>query len=386
MTVQTGLARLLHEQLPRPAKGLAGLITHPAAVLPDFTHCTGALLEAGIDIVALFSPEHGYTGAVADGATVGDTIDTRTGLPIFSLYGTNKSPTSTMLHNVDVLFFDMQDVGVRFYTFISTLYHILKSVAAAGIPLIVLDRPNPLGGNVMEGPDLVPGFESFIGIAPIPLRYGLTVGELAHYLNETYTLDADLIVIAMQGWRRNMEFDDTGLSWVPTSPAMPHLSTARVYPGTCLLEGTNVSEGRGTALPFEVCGAPWIDGDALARHLNAQTLPGVRFRPTVFAPSASKFNGEVCAGVQLHVIDRAVFRPVTVGLHLLAALKQHYPEHFAWREGSWEGKCPHIDLLAGTDRVRIALDAGADVDALVASWQNDLDKFAEVSRPYQLYG
>lgn len=385
VTVQTGLAYLIRSRLDVLAGKRVGLVTHPAAVLSDFTHCVDALCNAGVRIVALFGPEHGFNGAMANGAGVGDAVDAHTGLPIYSLYGTTKSPVPATLWNIDMLVFDMQDVGVRFYTFISTLFYVLKSAAEAHIPVVVLDRPNPINGIVREGPLMTPGFESFVGIASIPLRYGLTIGELARYINDTRALHADLTVIAMQGWQREMWFDDTSLSWVPTSPAMPHTSTATVYPGMCLLEGTNASEGRGTALPFEVCGAPWIDGYTLARHLNERALSGVRFRPTTFVPSASKFAGEICSGVQIHVTNRATFRPVSVGLHLLAALKVLYPAHFAWREQRREDAHPPIDLLMGTDQVRKALDAGSGVDDIVAGWRSELEQFAAASRPYQLY-
>ena len=383
--VRPGLAHLLDDRLDVLAGRRIGVVTHPAAVLPDLTHCVDALLDAGVDVVALFGPEHGFTGAVADGTGVRDAIDSHTGLPIFSLYGTTRVLTPAMLQNVDVLVFDIQDVGVRFYTFISTLFYVLKSAAKAHIPVVVLDRPNPITSIIREGPMLVPGFESFIGILPIPLRYGLTIGELARYINGVHAPNADLTVIEMQGWQRGMWFDETGLPWVPTSPAMPHTLTATAYPGMCFLEGTNVSEGRGTALPFEVCGAPWINGRALARRLNARALPGVRFRPTVFAPSTAKFAGKVCEGVQVHVADRETFRPVTMGLHLLAALKALYPAHFAWQKQSQEGAHPHIDLLMGTDRVRKALDGDIEVDDIIASWKDALDQFADASHPYQLY-
>jgi uncharacterized protein YbbC (DUF1343 family) len=232
---------------------------------------------------------------------------------------------------------------------------------------------------------LTPRFESFVGVLPIPLRYALTMGELAHYMNHTQGINAELTVIPMAGWRRELWFDETGLTWVPTSPAMPHVSTALVYPGMCFLEGTNISEGRGTALPFEICGAPWIDGEALAVSMNALALPGVRFRPTQFVPMASKFAGEVCEGVQIHVIDRATFRPVTMGLHLLTALKALYPAEFVWLPKSWEGAHPHIDLLAGTDQVRLAIDAGANVAELIDGWTDAVRLFEEACRPYWLY-
>ncbi len=383
--MMTGLERLMRNGALLLRGRRVGLVTHPAAVTRDLIDSVSALLQCGVTLTALFAPEHGFSGTVGDGQIVRDAVHGRTRLPIYSLYGATPEPTPTMLADIDILVFDMQDVGVRFYTFISTLLYVLKGTAKAHIPVVVMDRPNPVTGIVREGPVLTPGFESFVGVATIPLRYGLTLGELAHYLNHTQGVNAELTVIPMAGWQRDMWFDDTGLTWVPTSPAMPHFSTTLVYPGMCLLEGTNVSEGRGTALPFEVCGAPWIDGEALAGSLNALALPGVRFRAMQFVPAASKFAGEVCGGVQIHVIDRAVFRPVTVGLHLLAALKTLYPADFAWLPQSWEGAHPHIDLLTGTDGVRQAIDAGADVTELTAGWADAVAEFEQASRQYWLY-
>ncbi len=385
MSVLTGLDFLISDGAAQLKGRRVGLATHPAAVTGDLTDAVTALLRCGVTLTALFGPEHGFSGAVADGQQVQDAVYRYTQLPIYSLYGTTQEPTPAMLADVDVLVFDMQDVGVRFYTFISTLFYALKGAAKADVPVVVLDRPNPLNGMVREGPVLTPGFESFVGVLPIPLRYGLTMGELAWYMNGTQGFRADLTVIPMDGWQRDYWFDETGLMWIPTSPAIPHFSTTVVYPGMCFLEGTNVSEGRGTALPFEVCGAPWIDGEALAAYLNALALPGVHFRATQFVPAVSKFVGEVCGGVQIHVIDRVVFRPVTVGLHLLAALKALYPTDFAWLPRSWEGARPHIDLLVGMDQVRCAIDAGADVTELTAGWAGAVAEFEQASRPYWLY-
>ena len=385
MRVLAGLDCLIADGATQLQDRRVGLATHPAAVTGNLTDSVTALLRCGVTLTALFAPEHGFSGAVADGQQVPDAVHGDTRLPIYSLYGTTQELTPDMLTDVDVLVFDMQDVGVRFYTFISTLFYVLKGAAKANVPVVVLDRPNPINGMVSEGPVLAPGFESFVGVLSIPLRYGLTMGELARYMNDMQGFRADLTVISMKGWRRDLWFDETGLTWVPTSPAIPHISTVMVYPGTCFLEGTNVSEGRGTALPFEICGAPWIDGMVLADYLNALALPGVRFRPTQFVPTASKFAGEVCGGVQLHVTDRAAFRPVTAGLHLLAALKALYPADFAWLSQSWEGVHPHIDLLAGTDQVRRTLDAGADVMALVSGWADAVTDFETMSRRWWLY-
>lgn len=388
--ITTGLERLISNDALLLKGRRVGLVTHPAAVTGDLTDSVTALLRCDVTLSALFAPEHGLSGAIPDGLHVQDAVHGRTRLPIYSLYGATQEPTPAMLADVEILVFDMQDVGVRFYTFISTLLYVLKGAAKVHVPVVVLDRPNPINGVTREGPVLTPGFESFVGVLPIPLRYGLTIGELAYSMNQTQGINAELTVIPMAGWRRAQWFDETGLPWAPTSPAMPHVSTAVVYPGMCLLEGTNVSEGRGTALPFEVCGAPWIDGEALAAYLNALALPGARFRPTQFAPAAAipmaaKFAGEVCGGVQIHVTDRETFRPVTVGLHLLAALKALYPADFAWLPQSWEGAHPHIDLLAGTDQVRRALDTGVDVTELVGGWADAVADFEQTSRQYWLY-
>jgi len=385
MCVQTGLEVLLSERLDLLRGKRVGLITHPAAVLPDLAHNLDALLHAGASVTALFAPEHGLAGSVADGTMVDHTVHARTGLPVFSLYGETKEPTQAMLVDVDVLVFDMQDVGARFYTFISTLFYVLRGAVQAQIPVIVLDRPNPITGVAVEGPLLSSGFESFVGVIPIPIRHGMTIGELARYINGEFAPGADLTVVPMMGWRRGMWFDETGLPWVPTSPAMPRLSTATLYPGTCLLEGTNVSEGRGTALPFEVCGTPWIDGEDLAAQLNALALPGARFRPTQFIPTASKYAGEVCEGVQIHVLARDLLRPVAMGVWMLATLKRLYPEHFAWQIPSWEGHLPHIDLLTGSDQVRRCLDAGQDIAALLAAWTTELLHVAPALRHYDIY-
>jgi len=386
MAVRVGLERLLQYHPEQLKDQRVGLITHPAAVRYDLGSAVDALQQAGIRITVLFGPEHGFSGAVADGTAIPNAVDTRTRLPVYSLYGDAKRPSEAALKDIDALVFDVQDVGVRFYTFISTLFHVIESAAQTGTAVIVLDRPNPINGVILEGPILEPDYLSFVGIVPIPIRYGLTIGELACYMNTELGIGADLTVIQMENWHRSLWFDDTGLPWVPTSPAMPHTSTTELYPGMCLLEGTNVSEGRGTPLPFEICGAPWIDGHVLAVSLNDLAPAGVRFRPIQFVPSApSKFEGRLCHGVQVHLLDRKVVRPLTVGLHLLATVKKLYPSEFAWREGSWEGAHPHFDLLMGTDKVRQALNAGADVNGLVSSWTDDLTHFAEACRPYLLY-
>ena len=375
--VRTGLDILVHEQAQLLSKQRVGLVSMPAAVLPDLTLSLDALQSAGIQVTALFGPEHGFGGAALDGAQVSDAIDPRTGLPVFSLYGAINEPTVEMLTDVDVLIFDMQDVGVRFYTYLSTLFYVLCGASKVHKPVFVLDRPNPITGTLVEGGPMMPGFESFVGIINIPMRHGMTLGELAGYMNTECALHADLHLIEMQGWQREMWFDETSLPWVPTSPAMPHLSTATLYPGMCLLEGTNLSLGRGTALPFEVCGAPWLDGYVLADALNRLGLPGVRFRATVFTPSASVHAGTRCQGVQVHVVDRDVLRPVEMVLHLIVEARCLSGEAWVWNQ--------HFERLTGDSGVRSALEAGTSVAEILAAWEGSISDFRHRREKYLLY-
>jgi uncharacterized protein YbbC (DUF1343 family) len=375
--ILSGLDVVMHEGVSLPANARVGLVSMPAAVLPDMTSSLDALREAGINITALFGPEHGFGGAALEGATVGDAIDPRTGLPVFSLYGQHYEPTPEMLTSLDAFVFDMQDVGVRFYTYLSTLFFILKAAGKSGKPVYLFDRPNPITGEIIEGGEVEPGFESFVGIVDLPIRHGMTLGELAQFMNAEYALAVDLQIVAMRNWRRRMWFDETGLTWVPTSPAMPHLSTAILYPGMCLLEGTNLSLGRGTSLPFEICGAPWLDGYALAQEMNALCLPGVRFRPIVFTPSASSHAGWDCQGVQVHVLDRDALRPVTIALNLIAAARRIAGEAWEWN--------PHFERLAGGTHLRYALEAGASVSEITGAWAKSISGFISKRERYLLY-
>lgn len=375
--VKTGLDILVHEQAHLQTNRRVGLVSMPAAVLPDLTSSLDALGNAGIHVAALFGPEHGFGGAALDGAHVANTIDRRTGLPVYSLYGATNEPTAEMLANVDALVFDMQDVGVRFYTYLSTLFHVLRGAGKVDKSVFVLDRPNPITGSLVEGGPITPGFESFVGIGNIPIRHGMTLGELALYMNAEYALKADLHVINLDGWQREMWFDETALPWVPTSPAMPHLFTATLYPGMCLLEGTNLSLGRGTALPFEVCGAPWIDGYALAEALNGLNLPGVRFRAIVFTPSASNHAGSECNGVQVHVTDRDSLRPVEMALHLIALARCLSADAWMWN--------PHFEWLVGSSDIRSDLEAETGVAEILASWQASISAFVQRRENYLIY-
>jgi len=321
---------------------------------------------------------------VADGKEVPSSVDARTGIVAHSLYGPVKKPTPEMLQGIDTLVFDIQDVGVRFYTFIHTMAYAMQAAAENDLPFVVLDRPNPITGEIVEGPVLEPEFSSFVGLYPIPIRYGLTIGELANYINQRQGIDADLRVIKMDGWRRDMWFEDTGLPWVMPSPGMPTVDTAVVYPGFCLFEGTNVSEGRGTTRPFETIGAPWIDGYKLALELNRVGLVGARFRAVHFIPTASKYAGEACGGIQVHVIDRQAFRPFAAAITALDIIHQLWPEQFQFRAPGASGK-HFFDLLAGTDKVRLDILAGRPAPAIVSDWQHRLTDYLAVRVGYLMY-
>jgi uncharacterized protein YbbC (DUF1343 family) len=386
MTVLFGIDVLVNERLDLIRGRRLGLISNASGVNRDLRSGVDALLcEPGVTLITLFGPEHGYGAAAPDGAPVASGVHPHTGLPVFSLYGDVRKPTADMLEGLDVLMFNIQCVGVRFYTYVTTLLYSMQAAAEHGLAYIVCDRPNPIGGEIVEGPVLEPGFESFVGPGPLPIRHGLTVGELARLFNEEWGVGCDLTVVPCVGWKRDMWFEDTGLPWAPPSPAMPWPQTATVYPGLCLLEGTNLSEGRGTALPFHLAGAPWIDGHLLAEELNQLELPGVHFRGVTFQPTSGKWAGKRCGGVQLHVTDREGFRPLTAALHLLRMVQDLYPEEFAYPASGSDASRPCIDLLAGTDQVRLGLRDGASVPDLVASWGEEQDRFVQVARKHALY-
>jgi uncharacterized protein YbbC (DUF1343 family) len=383
--VRTGLQQLVEDRRDLLKGKRIGLVTQPAATTADLRSAEDALITAGATLTALFGPEHGFDGSAADGLAVEHAVHARLGIPVYSLYGADREPTDAMLAEVDLLVFDMQDVGVRFYTYLSTLYYLLRASGRTGIPLLVLDRPNPVDGLTIEGPPVEPGLESFVGIVNIPIRHGMTLGELGRMINAEQNFGADLTVLAMQGWRRSLWFDETGLPWIPPSPGMPQLITATVYPGMCFFEGTNLSEGRGTSLPFEIAGAPWLDGYRLAVSLNHLDLPGVRFRPVHFMPSASKHTGVHCQGVQMHVFDRHALNAARAGLHVLAACRAQDPERFAFLESSWEGRSPQFDLLAGNAALRKGLAMGYDVAGLTTDWQAYETSFRARRAPFLLY-
>jgi uncharacterized protein YbbC (DUF1343 family) len=387
--VRTGLERLAGQGFA-PLRGLTvGLVTHPAAVDGRLRHARDLLAEApGTRLAALFGPEHGLTGEAQD--LIGVPGGSDSGLRVYSLYGDtfeSLKPTAEQLRGLDALVIDLQDVGSRYYTFQATMLFCLEAAARFGLKAVVLDRPNPLGGAAVEGPALRPGYESFVGIHPLATRHGLTIGELARLYMAERGIRGEVEVIPCKGWRRDMDFDDTGLPWVLPSPNMPTLDTAFVYPGQCLLEGTNLSEGRGTTRPFELCGAPGVDARRLCRRLQDEGWPGVVFRPAWFRPTFQKHAGRTCGGLQLHVTDREAFQPVRTGLAVLAALRDLAGEAFAWRREPYEfvADKPAIDLLFGSDRERLALEAGAAARDVCRAWEAEEEAFRQRRRPHLLY-
>jgi uncharacterized protein YbbC (DUF1343 family) len=386
--VRAGLDRLLASRLPLVRGRRVGLLCHQASVAADLSHAVDLLRSIrGVSLAALFAPEHGLGGAAQDQVGVASARDPDTGLPVWSLYGRRLAPAPAVLAGLDVLVADLQDVGARYYTFLWTLALAMAACARAGVRVVVLDRPNPLGGVALEGNLGDPRFASFVGLYPLPARHGMTIGELALYLNARHGLGAALEVVPMAGWQRRMLWEDTGLPWVAPSPNMPTPDTARVYPGTCLVEGTNLSEGRGTTRPFEWVGAPYVDGRALARALERLGLPGCRFRPVVFEPAFHKWRGRPCGGVQVHVTDRDRFRPYLTGLALVAAARRLWPRRFAWRRPPYEFEKRRLpfDLLSGTDRIRRQIAAGLPLRRIEAGWRRPLAAFARARRPYLLY-
>jgi uncharacterized protein YbbC (DUF1343 family) len=367
---RTGAERLCHD--PGLIDGQRiGLITNYTGVMRDLQPNVSALLTAGIRLSTLFGPEHGLGGTAQAGESESATTDPDSGLPLHDTYRRSGAALDELVQRsgVDTLVFDLQDIGTRFYTYIWTMYDLLVTAARLRIPFVVLDRPNPVSGLLAEGPLLARRYASFVGRREIPIRHGLTVGELARRFNAADVAadagrPADLQVVTMTGWMRSQYFDDTGLPWVMPSVNIPTLDSALVYPGTGLFEGTNLSEGRGTTRPFELIGAPYVDGQ-WAAALNERKLPGVRFRHVRFSPIFHKHAGEALNGVQVHITDRQAFAPVRTGVAMLHTLRELYPDEFGWRAGPGSNDRHFIDLLWGDDTLRRALDAGEDPEALL---------------------
>jgi uncharacterized protein YbbC (DUF1343 family) len=405
--VKPGIEVLFEKRLDLVRGKRVGLIANPTAVDSRLASTADRFRQCpAVKLAALYGPEHGVRGNAQAGEYVPFYWDDHLKLPVFSLYGQSrkpapgmlkhideymrsfdssatvrgKAPERPMLQSVDVMVFDLQDAGARVYTYVATMAYAMQACAESGIPFIVLDRPNPINGLTMEGPILeYPEHSSFIGLYPIPLRHGMTVGELALLFNDRFLpVKANLTVVPMEGWHRAQWFDETGLPWVIPSPNLPSLEAAIVYPGQVLLEGTNLSEGRGTTRPFEQFGAPWIDGYELARQLNALNLPGVKFREAWFTPTFSKHQGQLCGGCQLHVTDRRRYRPLATALFILKAIRDQYPARF-------EFHASYFDKAIGTSAVRTALESGTDVKEIVRRFKPGLDDFARLRRPYLLY-
>jgi uncharacterized protein YbbC (DUF1343 family) len=386
----TGLDRLVADDFAALKGRRVGLLVHPASVDCGLRHALD-LFQAheDVQVKALFGPQHGILGQTQDNMIEWEGYrDERFGVPVFSLYGEHRKPTPEMLAGLDVLVIDLQDVGARYYTFIWTMLLCLEACSEAGVAVMILDRPNPLGGIVTEGNILDPAYRSFVGLAPIPMRHAMTCGELARFFVHWRELDVDLEVIWAEGWGRADDYDTTGLPWVLPSPNMPTTDTAFVYPGGCLLEGTMLSEGRGTTRPFEIFGAPYVDGRLLAERLTQLKLPGAFFRPLEFEPTFHKFSGQVCSGVQVHVTDRSVFESVVTYTAAISFIREMWPDEFAWKEPPYEYeniKLP-IDILAGGECWRRDVESRRDPLAMQSDWRSRLMNFNVLTEGFRHYG
>jgi len=403
--VKPGIEVFLESHLDLVKGKRVGLITNPTGVASNLESIIDLFYNnQEINLVALYGPEHGVRGNAQAGEYVSFYIDDKYNIPVFSLYGQSRKPKTGMLKNIDeymrsfdtieagkipeasmvesldVLIFDIQDVGTRIYTYLATMAYCMQASAENGVDFIVLDRPNPINGEDLEGPLLeYPEYSSFVGLYPIPVRHGMTAGELAELFNEKFLeKKANLTVIPMQGWEREMWYDETSLPWVIPSPNMPTLDTATAYPGQVFLEGTNISEGRGTTKPFEIFGAPWIDGYELVKKLNELNLEGIKFREAWFSPTFSKYKGELCGGAQIHVIDRNQYRPFESSLYIIKTVMKMYPSHFKFHT-------EYFDKIMGTSKVRQALEKWIDVKDIIKSYKGELDNFLVLRKPYLLY-
>lgn len=374
-----------------PSGARIGLLAHPASIDRSARHVLEHVAAGRFGgVVRLFAPEHGLWGHEQDMEEVESAVEPWTGLPAISLYGRDARslrPTPATLDGLDALVVDLQDVGSRYYTFVYTLAYVMEAAGAAGLPVIVLDRPNPIGGTHVEGPVLRPELVSFVGRYPLPVRHGMTIGELAGLFRGEFGVDCDLRVVRLEGWRRGDGFTATGLPWAPPSPNMPTPTTALVYPGGCLIEGTNLSEARGTTMPFELVGAPWLDARKLAERMRVADLPGVAFRPASFRPMFQKHARQPCHGVQVVPTDPETFQPFATYLALLREARSLSAAHFMWRTEiyEFEAERPAIDYLFGRPELRERIEAGDDVDEMQLSWDEDLRAFERMRRRYLLY-
>ncbi len=383
--VRPGIQVLLTDSLRLIAGRRIGLITNQTGVDRNETSSIDLLFDASeaglVSLFSLFSPEHGIRGEIRGGEAVEGVIDQATGLPVHSLYGTSLRPTAAMLAELDAILFDLQDIGARYYTYVSTMAYAMEAAGEAGIPFIVLDRPNPIGGLHVQGNVLEPEHATFVGLYAVPMRHGMTPGELAGLYRGHFGVEVDLHIVPADGWERDLWFDQTGLPWIPPSPNMPSLESATHYPGTCLFEGTNLSVGRGTPWAFQVVGAPWLDADDLAERLNAHGLPGVRFEPELFTPrnpSDGKFPDIQVHGVRLRTTDREVYDPTVAAVAILLETRRRSRDRWEWSPG-------HFDRLAGTTSLRAAVDAGTPLEEITGTWESSLSAFRELREAYLLY-
>jgi uncharacterized protein YbbC (DUF1343 family) len=387
MGLALGSERLL---ATRRLDGLrVGVVCNPASVDGGLRHLADRIAaQPRATLGAIFGPQHGFRSDVQDNMIeTGHARDDVRRVPVYSLYSETREPSAEMLRDLDVLVIDLQDVGVRIYTYIYTMANCLKAARKHGVKVIVCDRPNPIGGTQVEGPVLVPGCESFVGMFPIPMRHGMTIGELARLFNEHFGIGADLEVVSMDGWRRDMYFDATGLTWIMSSPNIPTFDTTTVYPGSVLFEGTNVSEGRGTTRPFELLGAPWVIAERFADAMNRRGMAGVFFRPARFEPTFHKHAGQGCAGCQVHVLDRRAFRSVEAGVALIEAFRAGGAGQFKWRDPPYEYEHERLpfDVLAGSTDLRQQLEGGVAAREIARSWEPTVDAFMKTRERFLLY-
>jgi uncharacterized protein YbbC (DUF1343 family) len=365
-----------------------GLVCNPASIDASFRHVVDRAAAGGVQVGAIFGPQHGFNSDLQENMIESPHgRDARRNVPVYSLYSETREPTAEMLAGLDALVIDLQDVGTRIYTYIYTMANCMAAARKHGLPVIVCDRPNPIGGDSVEGPMLRSGFESFVGLFPIPMRHGMTIGELARVFNDRFDINAKLEVVKMQNWSRGLYGDATGLPWVLPSPNIPTVEAAVVYPGTVLLEGTNISEGRGTTKPFELVGAPWAEPQDISNALNGLGLPGVQFRPALFEPTFHKHAAQRCGGCQIHVTNRSMFRAVETGVAVIEAFRAAGPGAFQWREPPYEYEHvkPPIDILYGSSALREGLDRGETAATLAATWSAEMAGFVDIREKYLLY-
>lgn len=388
MLVRTGNDIISREARRRLGRRRIGLLANPASVDRRFVHLADSLAAQRIRLECIFGPQHGYRGETqANMIEWQGYIHPELGIPVYSLYGEKREPDPFMIQDLDTVVIDLPDVGARPYTYIWTALLLVRACAAAGVGIMVCDRPNPIGGTAVEGPMLNEGYTSFVGLHPLPMRHGLTIGEALHLVNETAGIGCDLEVIRMRGWERSMYFEETGQPWIMPSPNIPTPATALVYPGGVLLEGTNISEGRGTTRPFELIGAPWMEPQEFARKLSSLEIDGAVFRPVHFQPAWDKYAGQLCGGVQIHVTRRNAFMPVRCYALIIAAAASLYPEQFCWSEPPYEYELerPPIDVISGGSSLRESVYAGRTMRELFDGWKGDERKFARKRRPFLLY-